>query len=138
MDGWGTVRDTSSDISVVIGDAFFAPKEWNGFMKEGWNNVVLDTHHYQVFSPDQNAMNIDQHVGAACGQGWSFRGVDKPIVCGEWSAALTDCTKYLNGIGRGARYDGAFAGSFPVGSCAGRVQGSVASFSPEEKEKTRR
>lgn len=140
MDGWGTVRDHSPDVAVVIGDAFFPPKTWNGFMGNGWNNVIIDTHHYEVFSPGEGAMSLDDHVGMACGQGWSYREVtDKSVVVGEWSGALTDCTKYLNGIGRGARYDGNFGeGSYYIGSCERRIQGSVESFTPEERARTRR
>jgi glucan 1,3-beta-glucosidase len=29
---------------------------------------------------------------------------------GEWSQADTDCTKYLNGVGNGARWTGTFSG----------------------------
>jgi len=51
---------------------------------------------------------------------------------------MTDCTKWLNGVGRGARYDGKFADSWRVGSCARRYRGSVAQFSAQEKANTRR
>jgi glucan 1,3-beta-glucosidase len=138
MDGWGTVRDSNTYTAVVIGDAFFPPTEWNGFMTQGWNNVILDTHHYEVFSPGELSRSIDEHVGIACGQGQMLRNVDKWTVVGEWSGALTDCTKYLNGIGRGARWEGSFPGSFPIGTCEGRLQGSVAQFSPEARANTRR
>lgn len=29
-------------------------------------------------------------------------------MCGEWSQADTDCTKYLNNVGRGTRWEGTF------------------------------
>jgi glucan 1,3-beta-glucosidase len=74
-DGWGIVREYG-DIAVVIGDAFQDPPSWNGFMT-GWTHVILDTHKYQVFSPGEVAMSIDQHVGTACGVGHMLRNVDK-------------------------------------------------------------
>jgi hypothetical protein len=40
--------------------------------------------------------------------------------------------RYLNGRGRGARYDGSFSGSTRVGSCSG-MTGSGASFSADYK-----
>ena len=50
-------------------------------------------------------------------------------IVGEWTPAMTDCAKYLNGRGVGARYDGTYAGSSRrVGSCKGKT-GSGASFS---------
>jgi len=48
--GYAAVRKIN-DIPVVIHDAFQSITSWNGFMKSGFNNVILDTHQYQVFSP---------------------------------------------------------------------------------------
>ena len=45
---------------------------------------------------------------------------------------MTDCAKYLNRRGVGARYDGTYPGSTKVGSCTG-LTGSASSFSPEYK-----
>lgn len=46
----------------------------------------------------------------------------------EFSSAITDCAKYLNGRGRGARYDGSFPGSKRLGSCSG-LSGDASKFS---------
>lgn len=138
LDGWGTVRDHDTHTSVVIMDAFRPLWEWNGFMTKGFNNVVLDTHQYQVFSPEQLSRNIDDHIAAACDIGRQLKQSDKWTVVGEWSAALTDCTKYLNGVGRGTRWEGTFPGSWRQGSCDGRVSGSIAGLSPQERENARR
>jgi glucan 1,3-beta-glucosidase len=62
-------------------------------------------------------MSSDQHL-------WT--------IVGEWTPAMMDCAKYLNGRGIGARYDGTFPGSPRVGSCTG-LTGSGASFSPNYK-----
>jgi glucan 1,3-beta-glucosidase len=87
LDGWEIIH---GDIAVVISDAFRDPMDWNGFMTNGTKNVILDTHHYEVFSPGQLAMNLDSHIDKACGIGGQLDDVDKWIVIGEWSGALTD------------------------------------------------
>lgn len=51
---------------------------------------------------------------------------------GEWTPAMTDCAKYLNGRGAGARYDGSYPGSTRVGSCTG-LTGSASTFSASYK-----
>jgi glucan 1,3-beta-glucosidase len=67
-DGWGNVRTTSSNTAVVIHDAFLDPQSWNGFMGygSGVNDVILDTHIYQIFSQGEVAMKPCQHVQTAC------------------------------------------------------------------------
>ena len=45
---------------------------------------------------------------------------------------MTDCAKYLNGRGVGARYDGSKSGSTRVGSCAG-LTGKASTFSSSYK-----
>ncbi len=54
------------------------------------------------------------------------------VVVGEWTPAATDCAKYLNGRGVGARYDGTKSGSTKVGSCKG-LTGKASSFSSDYK-----
>lgn len=48
------------------------------------------------------------------------------------------CAHWLNGVGRGSRYDGSFSGSSPVGSCATRMRGSVSQLTPAERQNTRK
>lgn len=47
---------------------------------------------------------------------------------------MTDCAKYLNGYGRGARYDGSYGGSTAIGSCAGYATGSVGQLSQQQRD----
>lgn len=54
------------------------------------------------------------------------------MIVGEWTPAATDCAKYLNGRGVGARYDGSYPGSTFVGSCTG-LTGSASTFSSAYK-----
>lgn len=57
---------------------------------------------------------------------------------GEWTGAQTDCAKWLNGRGIGARYDGTYQkdgqGSYYIGDCNRKYEGSVEGLSSEEKQ----
>lgn len=136
--GYQTVNSASSNYVTTIHDAFqnFATY-WNGFMtpaSSGDQNVMLDTHQYQIFSLAENARSPSDHVKAACALGPQLAGTDKWTVVGEWTGAQTDCAKWLNGLGKGARYDGTFPGSSKVGSCDGKYTGTVAGLSQDDKE----
>lgn len=55
-------------------------------------------------------------------------------ICGEFSGAMTDCTKWINGRNIGARYDGSYPNSTAAfGSCEGQPSGKVADLSAEQK-----
>ena len=133
-DGWGDLRD--SNVAVTFHDAFLGATNWNGF-GAGLQNLLLDTHHYEVFSNGELSMNPAAHVSTACGFGASMATNNKWTIAGEWSGAQTDCAKWLNGRGIGARYDGTFnkdgQGSSQIGSCDRKVSGTVAGLSDEEK-----
>ena len=62
-----------------------------------------------------------QHIDVACSYGSDLANFHLWTIVGEWTPAPTDCAKYLNGRGRGARYDGSFPGSSFVGSCSGKT-----------------
>ena len=49
--------------------------------------------------------------------GWSLKEESHWNVAGEWSAALTDCARWLYGVGRGARWSGNYDNSPYIGSC---------------------
>ena len=135
--GWGNLKD--SGVAVAEHDAFQKPlSTWNGFA-QGQYNIILDTHHYQLFTGEYLAMSPEEHVWAACSFGGDMRAVtNKWTISGEWCGATTDCTRYLNGYGRGARFDGSFEGSSYVGSCAGLSSGSVAQLPEHQKQDMRR
>ena len=55
-------------------------------------------------------------------------------VSGEWSNAITDCAKWLNGRGVGARWDGTWQSNQPTfGSCDGYT-GNMSTFSDDYKQ----
>jgi len=120
-EGYNRVRKVS-DTPVVVQDGFLAPSSYNGFLTSSDNgayNVALDHHYYQVFDDNSVGLSQEQHIQAVCTSTSSFTGADKWTFVGEWTGAMTDCAKYLNGYGRGARYDGSYLGHAVVGSCAG-------------------
>ncbi|CAI5758903.1 unnamed protein product [Candida verbasci] len=116
---WYLRNKVQSVMPVVIHDAFQQPGYWDGFLTVdgGAWNVVIDHHHYQVFSQGELQRNIAQHIQTACNWGWDTKKEYHWTVAGEWSAALTDCAKWLNGVGRGARYEGQYDNSVWIGSC---------------------
>jgi aryl-phospho-beta-D-glucosidase BglC (GH1 family) len=78
------------------------------------------------------AQSNSQHIQTACSAASELSSFDLWVIVGEWTPAVTDCAKYLNGRGVGARYDGTFPGSTRVGSCTG-LTGSASSFSSSFK-----
>jgi glucan 1,3-beta-glucosidase len=135
-DGWGTIRDYNPDTAVVIHDAFEGVGYWNGFMGPGAgvNNVMLDTHVYQIFNQEQVSLDYNGHVSQACGFASQLSGTDKWTIVGEWTGATTDCALWLNGRNKGARYDGSISGSSYVGDCGPFRSGSVSALSQDAKD----
>ncbi|CAG8888240.1 unnamed protein product [Penicillium egyptiacum] len=140
-DSWGLIRKASQDTTLVLHDGFVPTESWNGFMSEsaGVWYVMMDTHHYEVFDSGLLTMDTQTHVSNVCSFAQDHVVTsDKWAIVGEWTGAMTDCAKYLNGKGIGARYDGTFASSQHVGSCEGKSTGSVAALSEDERSNLRR
>jgi glucan 1,3-beta-glucosidase len=134
--GFDQVRAVS-DTLVILHDAFQTPGAWNNFLNpgQGAQNVALDHHEYQVFDTGLIAMQPQQHIQQVCAAAPSYTNGDKWTFVGEWTGAMTDCAKYLNGRGVGARYDGTYPGSSRVGDCG--WQNDVSKWSQEYKDATR-
>ncbi|KAF4612219.1 hypothetical protein D9613_004238 [Agrocybe pediades] len=135
MDGYDIIRNSQqTDIVVMIHDAFQPAKYWQNFMPSPiFNNVLIDTHIYQMFSDAENQRSDDEHIAQACAKASDITSSTLLTVVGEWTPAATDCAKYLNGRGIGSRYDGTFPGSQKIGSCEG-ITGKASTFSEEYKE----
>lgn len=118
--GYKNMRDADLYNAVIVHDAFQPFNYWDDFMTvdDGYWNVVVDHHHYQVFSSGELSRGIDEHISVACGWGSDANSESHWSVCGEFSAALTDCAYWLNGVGRGARWLGDYDGSLYHGLCA--------------------
>lgn len=94
--GFGTVRQ-SGTAPVIVHDGFAQPSSWNGVLTgQGSSGAIIDHHEYQVFSPGDNAMSYDEHAGAVWSRVATWgTGADKYVICGEWTAAMTDCALWL-------------------------------------------
>ncbi|KAH8700381.1 putative exo-beta-1,3-glucanase [Talaromyces proteolyticus] len=141
-DSWGRIRAVNQDTVLAMHDGFQDIDSWNGFMgpDSGVWNVMMDTHHYEVFDNGLLSDNTDQHVQSACSFGKNkVSPTDKWTVVGEWTGAMTDCAKNLNGRGVGARWDGSYgSGSSFHGSCNGYAQGQVTDLSDDARTDIRR
>ncbi|KAH8110599.1 exo-beta-1,3-glucanase [Phellopilus nigrolimitatus] len=138
MSSYDSIRHPSnssgqSNSVVLIHDAFTNSSYWSGFMTApDYQGVAMDTHIYQVFKNNQLVLTEDEHIELACNQSAVLSDYDLGIIVGEWAPAITDCAKYVNGRGIGARYDGTYPNSTAIGSCAG-MTGSATSFSDDYK-----
>ncbi|PBK71986.1 glycoside hydrolase family 5 protein [Armillaria solidipes] len=142
-DSYDAIRSIPGTNAVVlIHDAFQDLSYWKDFMRreDNYDGVAMDTHIYQMFSSEEVARSDDEHIAAACQEGPSLSSFHLWTIVGEWTAAPTDCAKYLNGKlnyvtgrGVGARYDGTYPNSTWVGDC-GCKTGSASSFSQEYKD----
>jgi aryl-phospho-beta-D-glucosidase BglC (GH1 family) len=139
LDSWGNIRypygtNQTSNTVELIHDAFQSLSYWSGWeTPPNFDGVAMDTHIYQMFSDADNAMSEQQHIQAACQAQSTLAGFDLWLIVGEWTPAMTDCAKYLNGRGVGSRYAGTYPGSTAVGSCNG-LTGSGSTFSPSYKK----
>jgi aryl-phospho-beta-D-glucosidase BglC (GH1 family) len=100
----------------------------------GFVNVRLDRHEYQIFDVGENDWARAKHLRLACEQAFSIAQnmLTRPTLVGEFSVAVNDCDRWLNGYGRGARFDGSAPfGNQPVGSCEPYRHAS--DFSPSYK-----
>ncbi|CAG8540500.1 5744_t:CDS:10 [Cetraspora pellucida] len=103
-------RKLGCDILIVYHTAFLPLNTWQDFLNSfGFDKVVLDTHVYAVFDYSILALNQEQRLNFVCLNKVDITSNQNVwTLVGEWSLAITDCTKWLNGFGRGARYDGTF------------------------------
>nr|AGC67022.1 exo-1,3-beta-glucanase [Wickerhamomyces anomalus] len=140
--GYHNLRNTGSSQNVIIHDAFQTWDYFNDkFHTPDYWNVVIDHHHYQVFSPGELSRSVDEHVKVACEWGANSTKENHWNLCGEWSAAMTDCTKWLNGVGRGSRYDQTFdydpsQNQNYIGSCQGSQD--ISTWDDDKKSNYRR
>ena len=104
---------------VSVHDAFYSQDEWAGFMP-GADRFALDFHKYACFGP-QNTNPLAEIAKVPCqaygeltNRSMSNFGL---TTAGEFSNAVNDCGLYVNGVGKGTRYEGEFPGFDRVGSC---------------------
>lgn len=116
--------------TIVFHDAFKGIGYWNDFLDKTPNNItnitsdnyniMIDHHHYEIFDAGALNMTIKDHLNSIKGYSSSIKKElsHHPAIVGEWSAALTDCTLWLNGVGLGSRFEGSAPyTNDPIGSC---------------------
>ncbi|PWN45968.1 putative EXG1-exo-beta-1,3-glucanase, major isoform [Ceraceosorus guamensis] len=130
-----------TDYSISIHDGFQPLSAWQGqFQPPQYEQVVLDTHIYTMFDVGKIAQTQEERLRGLC-QNRALIGQSQPnlwTIVGEWTAAFTDCAKYLNGRGIGARYDGSFPGSTRRGACDASKSGNGNGFSSQYKANLKR
>ncbi|KAJ4299225.1 hypothetical protein N0V90_004469 [Kalmusia sp. IMI 367209] len=106
------IRKDGINAVLVFGDGFLGLDKWQGRLQNN-KNLLLDVHQYVIFNLDQLQLNHTDKLNFAC-KAWtkqSERSMDTttgfgPTMCGEWSQADTDCTKYINNVNIGTRWEG--------------------------------
>lgn len=130
--GYFAVRGVDQNTPVVLHDAFLLDKNWMHKFTEPnqYHNIVYDYHHYVIFTYDLYGKPIQDVINTVCFWGREANQQPNPVVVGEWSAALTDCTKYLNGVSgvQEVRYENVFG----QGSCLGKQ--NLETYSLEKRE----
>ena len=97
-----------------------------------------DVHPYQIFLNNQLKFSPAKHASHACDLAATMKAFPAWAIAGEFTGAMTDCAKWLNGRGTGARFDGTYhgyGGSSYVGSCDRKDKGSIADLHDDEKAK---
>ncbi|CAI5757691.1 unnamed protein product [Candida verbasci] len=90
---------------LVFHDAFYNMESFENFYP---NTYILDHHLYEIFTDWQINSNLQEHLNHVDVNGESLSKTGQYSIVGEFSGALTDCTKYINGVGKGSRWDGTF------------------------------
>ncbi|KAK6454506.1 glycoside hydrolase superfamily [Scheffersomyces xylosifermentans] len=131
-DTYASFNSKHLGTTLVFQDAFLGLGWWNWFP----GNITLDHHLYEIFSHSELARSVDQHISSIESQGRILSKETHPSIVGEFSGALTDCTRYINGVGRGARYDGTYISDWEIGSCANHT--NFQSWSNQKREETKK
>jgi glucan 1,3-beta-glucosidase len=86
-------------VAIVIHDSF-RPLAWSQFMQQpAYENVILDTHFYQVFTEEDQQRDLSGQIRvAAVDRKQQLEAMAKqlPVCVGEWSLALPE--KSLKGL----------------------------------------
>ncbi|KAH0538007.1 hypothetical protein FGG08_005368 [Glutinoglossum americanum] len=112
QNAFNIVRKNGVQAYIAFGDGFLGLPNWQGKL-QGLEGLVLDVHQYVIFNVDQIAYTHQNKIQFTC-SGWGTQMTQSvnvatgfgPTLCGEWSQADTDCTRYLNNVNVGARWDG--------------------------------
>lgn len=109
---------SDTNNTIVFHDAFQPAGYWDPFLNSTGSepgrlknyNILIDHHHYEVFSAGELNSTISTHLNNIRNYAMGIQREEQshPAVVGEWSAALTDCTPWLNSVHFGTRWEGTF------------------------------
>lgn len=112
------VHDNGLGAIQVFSESMRGLSAWQGQLTGYGNSLALDVHEYTIFDNGLTGLKHADRIAFACkewtdqlGAGMSPSTGFGPVIVGEWSQADTDCAKYLNGVGNGARWTGTFSGT---------------------------
>lgn len=114
-EAFNLVRSNGITATVVFSDNLLPYPAWLGKMTGHGDALMLDAHNYAIFDEALISMTHAGKISLVCGA-WTDQmraSVDTtrgfgPSMVGEWSQADTDCTRHLNGVGGGSRWEGTF------------------------------
>jgi len=91
----------AEDVKVVVDIASGGFSDFDNFLPEHRGDVDIDAHHYQCFGGANHWAELPdgwtRHLEAACKYGEDILSSPLPTWGGEFSLAITDCQKYLQG-----------------------------------------
>jgi glucan 1,3-beta-glucosidase len=107
---------------ISFHEGFEGLANWAGFMTNA-DRLAMDVHPYVCFTT-QSSNPMSSYIQTPCSAWGSQINTSMSAfgmtVAGEFSNAVTDCGKWVNGVNLGARYDGTYqdGNTWPVrGSC---------------------
>ncbi|KAG8916641.1 hypothetical protein FRC01_002946 [Tulasnella sp. 417] len=97
---------------ISIHDSFLGLAPWKDLLP-GHDRLALESHKYLFSTVDRSALHDQiekpcQAWGAEMNSSWTDFGVS---VAGEFSLAINDCGRWVNGIELGTRWEGTLTGS---------------------------
>lgn len=121
---YDVVKKAGIQQPQVFSDSMRGLEKWQGQLTGEYAGMVVDAHKYVIFDNALLAFKHTQKIEFAC-KTWTQQVLSSmntgsghgPTMVGEWSQADTDCTKYLNGVGNGARWIGTFSDTQGVPRC---------------------
>ncbi|KAJ2403076.1 hypothetical protein GGI23_000215 [Coemansia sp. RSA 2559] len=141
-EAYDLVRGITDDMYFMIHDTFLGPNEWPKLVSSNWTNALMDTHLYQMFDNYMVSINESTHISMVSDMTKDITLFDRTnigVVVGEFSAATHDCTKYINGFGKGSRWEGTLPGTdsptcpFKTCACTGDYGSDYTQFSEHYK-----
>ncbi|KAL5350415.1 hypothetical protein ACLOAV_003983 [Pseudogymnoascus australis] len=112
------VKDNGFSGTQVFSESMRGLEPWQGSLTGHGDKLAIDVHQYTIFDNALTGLKHTERVNFACkawtdaiSAGMNLASGFGPTMVGEWSQADTDCTKYLNGVGNGARWTGTFSGT---------------------------